>query len=239
MSTLISGYSEYDKLPSNDGLIDLEQIEYEAFFPQVTQYIPNAVRFILRDVVRNACIEFCERTYYWQKSVFMPVEVGKSAYTLDLPEQTKLIGINQIYFGEYLLIPRSPDELASIYILGDWQARTGNPQYYVRLTRPEFLIVPYLNFPPADNLNELHVRYSLAPTRSSTLIAKDIFEQWAEIIGHGARARLHAQTKQPYSDKAMAQEEMRLFRTGINEVRIMMNKGFDRTSTRTEFQNFV
>jgi hypothetical protein len=84
----------------------------------------------------------------------------------------------------------------------------------------------------------LSVRVAIAPTRDAESIDSEIYEQFAERIGYGARARLYNTPRQPYYDKNAALEMMKLFRTSISEVRIMVNKGLPRTSPQVEYQVF-
>ncbi len=85
----------------------------------------------------------------------------------------------------------------------------------------------------------MYLRTALAPTQDSTEIDSEIYEQWAEAIAWGARARLLAQPRQDYTDKAGAIEAAKMFNYHISRARIQMNKGLTRASTRTEFQRWA
>ncbi len=147
-----------------------------------------------------------------------------------------MVGPIQAYFNTLLLIPKSPDELADIYRMGAWDQLEGSPQYITRTIKPEVLLVPipYITQPGA-----LYLRTALAPTQDSTEIDSEIYEQWADAIAWGARARLLAQPRQDYTDKAGAIEAAKMFNYHINRARIQMNKGLTRASTRTEFQRWA
>lgn len=212
-------------------------VPYSQFLPLVLQYVPDASDFMAEDAIKQACIEFCEKTYIWQYTVpAMDIVANQANYRLNTPVGTKAVGAIQVYYDTSLMIPKGPDELADIYRMGDWQQVTGHPQYVTRVIKPEFLLVPI----PTDNSpGSLHIKTALAPTRDSEEIDSEIYEQWAEAIAWGARARLLAQPRQDYSDKAGSLEALRMFRHEISRARIQMTKGQTRASTRTEYQRWV
>lgn len=212
-------------------------VSYDQFLPRVLQYVPDASEFIAIDAIRQACIEFCERTYYWQyQSPSLNVVNGQSQYVIPTPADTKFVGPVQVYFNTLLLIPKSPDELADIYRMGSWNQLQGSPQYVTRIIKPELTLVP---IPYVTQPATLYVRTALAPTQDSNEVDSEIYEQWAEAIAWGARARLLAQPRQDYTDKAGAIEAAKMFNYHINRARIQMNKGLTRASTRTEFQRWA
>lgn len=213
-------------------------VPYEQFLPFVTQYAQDVSEFVAVDAIRNACIEFCERTQILEYDIpDIDIVALQSNYVIPTPADTKVVNILQAYYNtDILLIPKSPDELASIYRMSNWQTLQGTPQFITRLVKPEVTIVPV----PYTNTNDsLRLRVALAPTRDSQEIDSEIYEQWAEIIARGARARIYNHPKQPYFDRAAAAEEARMFRVGINEARIQVAKGLSRDSTQVEFQRLL
>lgn len=212
-------------------------VPYEDFLPRVLQYVPGASEMVAIDAIRQACIEFCEKTYYWQyQTPNMNVVNGQANYVIATPADTKFVGPVLTYFNTLLMIPKSPDELADIYRMGNWQELQGGPQYVTRIIKPELTLVP---IPYVTQPAVLYVRGALAPTQDSSEIDSEIYEQWAEAIAWGARARLLAQPRQDYTDKAGSIEALKMFRYEINRARIQVNKGLTRASTRTEFQRWV
>lgn len=212
-------------------------VPYEDFLPQVLQYIPDVAEYMALDAIKQACIEFCERTYILQYSIpAIDIVKGQANYVLPTPADTKAVGPIQVYYDTNLLIPKGPDELADIYRMGDWQQVIGHPQYVTRVVKPEVLLVPI----PNDNSpGSLHIKTALAPTRDSTEIDSEIYEQWLEAIGWGARARLMAQPRQDYSNPQGALDALKMFRYEINRARMQVTKGLTRGSPRVEFQRWV
>jgi hypothetical protein len=212
-------------------------VSYDEFLPYVSQYVPDASEFITIDAIKQAAIEFCEKTFVWQYTIpAMDVVAGQNTYPMATPADTKSVGPIQVYYDKNLMVPKGPDELADIYRMGDWQQVSGGPQYVTRMIKPEIILVPN---PSTSNASFLHIKTALAPTRDSTEIDSEMFEQYAEAIAWGARARLLAQPRQDYSDKAGAIEAMKMFRYEINRVRMQVTKGLTRNSPKVEFQRWV
>jgi hypothetical protein len=212
-------------------------VPYSKFLPLVLQYVPDASDFIAENAIKQAAIEFCEKTLVWQINIpAMDVVNGQNSYPVQTPADTKFVVPVQAYFNTNLLIPKGPDELAEIYRMGDYQQIQGAPQYITRMIKPEVMLVPtpYVTQPAI-----LYVKAAIAPTRDSSEIDSEIYEQYAEAIAWGARGRLLAQPRQDYSDKAGAIEALKMFRYEINRVRMQVTKGLTRGSPRIEFQRWV
>jgi hypothetical protein len=140
------------------------------------------------------------------------------------------------YFNTNLLIPQPIDTLANIYRMGDWQQVQGSPQYYTQIIKPEIRLVPY---PYEDVPGALTVRVAIAPTRDSSEISSEIYENFLNVIANGARSILYGTPGQPYFDRVSAKDSERVYRAGVSDARIAVNKGLTRTSNRAEFQRFV
>lgn len=212
-------------------------VPFEQFLPEVVQYVPDVPEFVAINAIRNACIEFCEKSRYWQTDIpAVPLQSNVAEYTVQVPPESKFVDIVEAYADEVLLIPKSSEELARIYRYTDWRTVQGMPAYITRVNYPTVQVVPYL---ASATGQELSMRVALAPTRDATEIDEEIYEQFLEYISYGARGRLYSTPKQPYYDKNAAMDYTRMFRAGINEARTRVNKGLSRTSGRIEFQRFV
>lgn len=212
-------------------------VPYDEFLPEVMQFCPDVPEHIAINAIRNTCIDFCTKTYYWQINV-APISVvnGQANYVVPTPADTKLVGIISAYYDTNLLIPQPPDTLANIYRMGDWQQVQGSPQYFTQIIKPEIVLVPY---PYEDQANILSIRAAIAPTRDSEEVTSELYENFLDEISNGARAILYGTPGQPYFDRVSAKDAERVYRAGVSNTRIAMNKGLTRTSNRAEFQRFV
>lgn len=212
-------------------------VPFDDFLPEVTQFLPDVPELVAKNAIRNAAIEFCEKTRYWQVDVDpISVVAGQRNYVVPTPADTKMVGVVSAYYNTNLLIPKGPDELARIYRMGDWQQVEGAPQYLTQIIKPEVILVPT---PYEDKAESLHLRVAIAPTRASEEISEDVYENYLMVIANGAKAILYNTPGQPYFDKTSAKECQMYFRAGIANARILIDKGLTRSSTRAEFQRFV
>lgn len=212
-------------------------VSFDQFLPEVMQFLPDVPEHIAKNAIRNASIEFCEKTRYWQIDVGpISVVAGQRNYAVPTPAETKMVGAVSAYYDTNLLIPKGPDELARIYRMGDWQQVEGAPQYLTQIIKPEVVLVPT---PYEDRANVLHLRVAIAPTRDAEEISQDVYENYLLVIANGAKAILYNTPGQPYFDRAAAKECQMYFRAGIANARIQIDKGLTRSSTRAEFQRFV
>lgn len=212
-------------------------VPFEEFLPEVMQFCPDVPEHIAVNAIRNTCIDFCTRTYYWQiNAPTISVVNGKANYEIQTPAGTKLVGIMSAYYDTNLLIPQPAETLASIYRMGNWQEVQGSPQYYTQIIKPEIILVPY---PYEDRADVLNVRVAIAPLRDSTEVTSELYENFLDIIANGARSILYGTPGQPYFDRQSAKDCERAYRSGVSDARIAINKGLTRTSNRAEFQRFV
>jgi hypothetical protein len=213
-------------------------LPYEDFLPEVMQFVPNVADLIAVNAIRNACIEFCEKTRFLQIDIpYIPLVAGQASYPVVTPSGTKFVLPEVTYYNDVLVIPKSSDELASIYRMADWRKVQGNPAYVTRLIMPEIVVTPYPVTVTATDY--LRCRVSIAPTRDSSEVDSEVYEQFLEIISFGARARLYGTPQQSYYDKTAAEQYARMFKYGITEARAKITKGLSRDSVRAEFQRFV
>lgn len=210
--------------------------KYDLFLPELLQYVPDVPESVAINALRNACIEFCEKTRYWQMDAdSMKASNNIGEYEIDISAGMKFVDVFFGYYNQRLLVPKAADELDRIYRWNDWRSLKGEPAYITRLNALEIQIVPK----PETQGGFFRLRVCLAPTRNSTAVGVDVYENYLDTIVAGARARLYATPAQAYFDRAMAAEYERKFRSGVSEVRVLVNKSLTRSSPRVEFQRIV
>lgn len=216
----------------------MSSVSYEKFLPEVMQYVRDVPEVVALQAIRNACIEFCEKTMILEQSLDpQPLIAGVHTYDLD-PDNSgyRVINIVEAWNGDQFLIPKSIESLTTIYRVTNWETLQGNPYYYYRPRPSEMRLVPT---PAVSNQSFLRVKAAVTPTRTSTTIDSDIFERYLEYIAWGARARLYDTPNQPYYDATSSMTYAKKFNDKIAEVRALVNRGNVRASNRIEFQRWA
>lgn len=212
-------------------------VSFEEFLPDVMPFVPNVPEFAAINAIRDATIDFCQKTWRWQVDL-APVDLvaGNAKYELLVPFDARVVGVASVYFKDILLIPKGQDELARLYRDTNWQTLEGEPRYYTQRSKGTLQLVPT---PTKNDAASLYIRVALAPNREASEVESEIYELYADGIAHGARAILYNTPGQPYFDRVSARESAMDFRRMISEAKIEINKGLTRTSNRIEYQRVI
>ena len=213
----------------------MSSVSYETFFPEVVPYVHDVPDLVATNAIRNACIEFCEKSDYIIHT-HDPITIlpRVSAYQLDLPCGTTVSRVIASWVGNLPITFKSQEDLQRIYPL-DWRQMGGRPQYITQDVPDEVIVAPFSDYQMDDGLKLI---VALKPTRSSTTVDK-LYERWAEHIGFGARARLYDTPNQPYYDPAQAVKFRTWFESAIGEAKMERNRGLTRNVTRVRPPRFV
>jgi hypothetical protein len=210
---------------------------YSSFLTEVVPYLPDVPEVVAENAVRNACIEFCEKTHLVQAEV-PPIDIQAltADYVVPVPAGTKFVQVMTAYYGERLLIPKTQEELAHVFRRVNWMNLVGSPFYITKIVQTQVKLVPQ---PERDESDILSLRVSLAPTRTSTEVDDQLYNEWLEVIAHGAKHRLYSIPKQSFTDQTAAVQQLKLFRAGITRARIMVAKALSRASGSVELQRWA
>lgn len=207
---------------------------YDTFFPEVLPYAPNCPELVAFNAIRNAVIEFCTETWYWTHDTFPVVAtVGEGTYSIDLPDNTKLLSVVDAWYDKRLLRPASEPLLRDIYVNCDWRAVTGNPCFYLHRDPNNLIIVPSPN--SASIAGGLTTQVAVAPTRQSTGCLSSLYERYAEVMAMGALGRLKMTPGQPYTDLQGAVSALREFRVKMMEAKALVQRGKTRGNLQVRF----
>lgn len=204
----------------------MSQVEYSAFLPEVLPYVRDCPEFVAINAIRNACIEFCEKSTWWRTSLDpITLVADQSEYDLDVEVGSAIAAIISAHLGQQPL-KLGTEELLVETIGPDWRTRGGPVRYVVHDADFDTIRVALVpTFVPEETLR-LHV--ALRPIKSSVRVPKELYERWSETIGFGARARLHDTPGQPYSNPEAAREYRKWFESGYGNATIQANRGRSR-----------
>lgn len=201
-------------------------------------YIMSDVRGVVYDTairaIRDAVIEFCAKSNAWRYEHPEDSLSPDNEYTFQPPSGAIVSTILGCWVDSSPIEPKSHEELR--YLLDNWITARGSPQFVTQFNERSYRLVPY---PTTSNAEVITLLVALKPTRSSTSFDTTIFEEWAEGLANGARARLMAMRGQPWTDVEGATLERRSFDNHIKRARIRAEKGFSRASNSVQPREFV
>jgi hypothetical protein len=210
---------------------------FTSFLFEVLPYVHDCPQIAATNAIRNAAIEFCERSTYWRKNLDpFPSQETVAEYTLVPPTDTRIVDTISVWFNSIFLVPKSVEELNRLYRGTDWRTATGQPLFFVSDHTDVIRLVPAPAVGVSGNINAM---VALAPTRTAAGIDSNIFEKQLLVISRGARAQLLSMSGQPAYDPVQAQANRTAFMSGCNDARIRANKGATRTSGSVEIPRYV
>lgn len=206
-------------------------VRYEEFLPEVLPYLPDCPQNVAVNALRNASIEFCDRSGWWlYEHPDVPTTGDEGRYPLDLPDYTQACRVHQAWHDEQPLTPYSEDAIRRLFHY-DWRSARGNPGYILSLTSQEVAIVPA---PTPTMAGTLKMIVALRPTRDSFDIDETVYQRWVETIATGARARLLNIPNQTFHDPVASMQARTVFNAGVSEAYRERLRGMQRSIARVK-----
>lgn len=214
----------------------MSTVTYDTFFKEVIPYVRDCPEFVAINAIRNACIEFCERSLYLRQ-ILTPFALvqGQAEYDLDIDLGTSVASIIAANLGFLPIKPESEEVLQKV-VGADWRTRPGPVRYMTQDTHNTIRLVLV---PDGGETELLSMTVALRPMMSSVKIDQDVYERWAEVIGWGARARLHDTPGQQYSNEDAAKKFRMWFESGIGDAKIAANRALGRTDLVVRPPRFI
>ena len=209
---------------------------YEDFYDEVLPYLPGCTPALAKVAIRNAVIDFCESSLIIQRD-HDPVTVlaGIIDYDFEPPTGYLVTKIMRAWYKGSELQPTSPDDIdASILYNQTYPGATKvlqDPNAIIQKDERTYTLYP---FPKETAAAALTMRVALKPSRSSSTIENVIFEDYAEVIGHGAKYRLMMSTNKPFTNADAASISKQLFDEGTNVARQRATRGYVRSDLRVK-----
>lgn len=209
---------------------------FEAFTNEVQVYFPDLPDLVVLGAVRNAAIEFCEKSLFWtyEHPSISAVEAVNS-YSFSPPSGTEVARIIDGWYDGNTLIFASEERLQGQFST-PWRQTTGAAAFITQMGPSSFLLAPA---PAGSIANAIRLVVALKPTRTATGIDDMFYSRWLEEIAGGARARLYAVPGHQNFNPALAMQGRRQFATDISTARIERNRGLTRATLAVRPKSWV
>ena len=184
--------------------------------------MPGILDSVIDEAVLDACIEFCNTTLI-VKAGLDPIQTQPNVreYELDAPSQQTIARILRVWADGNEMKPLQEDDAATEFFVDNGSRSL--PKAFIE-AQPGVLTVA----PGPDKVYTITCRVALKPSRSATQVADILFEDWTEVIVHGALFRL---LSQPDGDGAkplngsLAADHLRMFKAGMNAAMLQAQLG--------------
>jgi hypothetical protein len=209
---------------------------YTAWLDHVAVDVPGITKEFAVDAIRNAVIDFCEKSrLYKYEPAAINVVASQASYPLiaggALPADTALWDVLYAAHDGVEIYPKGKAELDGL--VTDWRlsTTTGVPGYYMLgVDRASIRLVTT----PADSLaGGLTLELALKPLRASTTCPDWILENHIDAIKHGAKWKLFSMQKKPWANAQLALYHMQEFDIACGQGDIMAGRDNTRAPLRT------
>lgn len=192
----------------------------EDFYPFVTVHVVGCSYPLIDHAIRQSAIAFCQRSLAWNGTL--------DAETLtadDLPyriagEETYAVvhDILNVFVDDKRMSKSNARKLDK---RGNWRAEVGIPEAYVVLSND---VIDLWRRPEESVSVIATVVYN--PKQDTNSLPDILYNEYAEMIAAGARARLMAIPNKPWSDAAMAAYWDGTFQSGAEIVRSKVQSSY-------------
>jgi hypothetical protein len=206
---------------------------YDDFLPYVLQDVPGCPEIAAVHAIRNTVIDFCEKSLVVQVDLDPVSLVANQAdYDLEPPTNRLVTKVIHLFYKNKELAPFGQDAVPSATFYNpsatDADGKT-NPRGWSQKDTTTFTVWPV---PHESKTNAITIRAALKPTRKSTSCDDILFEDYAEYIGAGAKARLMVTPNKSYTNLQLVQTQNQLYMQGVNMARQRVSRGHTRANLR-------
>ena len=185
-------------------------ISYEALLPDILPMVPGCPDSLIKNNIRAAVIELCERASVYQAELDPLTTVGNIyEYDLEAPSGTAVQKILWITHEGKDLEPLTSTLLEQR--IPKWREGNGVPEYYVQQGSALVWLAP---IPTATGVSSTIVRAVLKPTQTSSACDDGVMNDYRDTIINGALFRLLRIPNKEWTDLQGASVYGSLFNEG-------------------------
>ncbi len=196
----------------------MKKLEY--FLPRLLPWCPGAPEPLVYQALLDSSIQFCEETNV-VRYITDPIQRidGVRDYDIELPQSTDLARIIRVWYGN-----------------DPWDSPLGTPSNWLVTDIGQVTIFPT----PQGNLDTpMFIEVSTKPSRSATVVADQLYNDWVEGVVGGAIFRICSQPDQPYSNAPNASVGAAAYKAGKFKATVESTKGRVKRDTVVKMRPFV
>lgn len=177
------------------------------FFADILPYAPACPDMTIEAAIIAAAIQFCEESKAYQYDMDpISTVAGVGEYDLEPPSGAVVDRIHSVKYNGIGLDPVSMKGMTDrVPKRTTW---TSTPKYFLKNSSTTLLLGP---IPAASLTNGLEIRLILKPTRTSSSIPDELYDDYYEAILRLALYRILSIPRKDWSDPATARDQFALY----------------------------
>lgn len=194
---------------------------YESLVKEILPYVPGCPDSLVKDNLRSATADFCERTRAYVYDLD-PISTVADTYEYDFDQPTGTL-VHRILWMTYDgndLDPISPRSLELNF--PDWRDRSSIPRVYLQKSANLFWLIPVPNSTVAS---AIQMSVALKPTRTSSNISTAFVDDYRDGILFGTLYRLLRVPGKNWSDREAAGDYLSFFLEQVQEAELRGRSG--------------
>lgn len=196
---------------------ETDSVSWAEFLPYILPSIGNVPDEIVGHAARVAAIEMAGITKSLKRTLYVDAQRGVQHYNICVPDGYSFLSIDYVKDGCSLYpANRAPDPFTPM-TCSRWHS----------FDKPDIV---YVNPAPCrDELRYYEVRVNVLPGQDTCYIDRCFYDEYAEVIAHGALSRLYRMKAEDWYDPGLAREHERLWRDALRtaKVRSLKNHSAD------------
>jgi len=215
---------------------------------KVTPYVPNLAYPAFITAVRDAAVEFCEKTEIWRETLDrIDVVADEGSVDLAVPGALggEIVGIGAVKYKESgadddqfrTLNPYSKiqENLASY---GSWEFQTSTQPNGYYLGEDKTTLYFY-KIPTVASALGLLVEVILKPTKTCATLPDLLWDNWDQAIADGAKGILLGQNAQPWFNPQLSGAWTGAFMAKIGEGKRVRYHGYNARPSQVRMREWV
>lgn len=212
-------------------------VNLDVFLSRLLPSVPGCSEPLALQALRDTAIDFCDKTHVVRVvTAASALVAGQLNYQVGVPASQRLARIHKAWLGDTELAYAPPTLVSALRAYRDTTAPAGQrPRFFRESATGEVAVFP---MPGAGVTEELTFLVATMPSRSALEVDEVLYEDWAEAIVAGARARLHAVPDTPFSSDSASLTQQREYTQRVSRAAAEVIHGRGQGSTSVQPRAF-
>lgn len=205
----------------------MNMVDLSLFLPHIKQYAPGVATPTAYFGLRQAGIDFCQRTKTWRYEDDFDV-TADDCEQITTPADSVLLDLELVLFEGNPLEPKTTAWLDDN--VRGWRTNesgAGLPQYVTQTEMNTIRLVPGQD-------GHVNIYAWLKPSQDADQLPEFLATQYRETIAHGALARILMMPNMPFSNPQLGAMFLGLFNDALDKFQNKGSMGQQRARTRTK-----